>query len=182
MESLNPYLGEIMHEDLLRHYVEGRRRAYAGGGEGVYSKDSKLQGFKVFEWQNPNLPYYFEDHYTDSPERPGNFGGFEINRVGGKDGNRLTYYSYNGGLTKEGLRIGEKEAYRRLMMFLAEHVEDVRFGKTVTFELEDSKGRWIYDGKGSIEDYGWKDEELISLNGVVVYKLSGSGISSIREF
>lgn len=182
MESLKPYLREIMHEDLVKHYIEGRKKAYAGGDESVYVPDPKIKGFKVFGWQNPDLPYHFEDHYTDNPERPGNFAGFEVNRIGGKDGNILTYYSYVGGLTKEGLRIGEEEIYTRLRMFLGEHCEDVRFGNKVAFGFEDREGKWAYEGWGGVEDYGWEDEESISLNGVVIYKLRGAGISSIKGF
>jgi hypothetical protein len=64
MEKLDSAMPEqeIMPLDLFRHYVEGRKNAYAGGGENVYKSDPQLSNFKVFNWMNPNLPYHFEDH------------------------------------------------------------------------------------------------------------------------
>lgn len=180
---------EIMPKDLFAHYVGGRNKAYATGGEGVYIPDNKIPGFKVFNWENPELPYHFEDHYTDSLELPGIFAGFEINRADSQEGKKLTFYIYNGNLTEDGLKLqeqtdeklrnGEAAVYERLMHFLGKYTEHVRFGKTVTFEHEDGLGKWVYEGNGRIESNGWEDEESISLNGVQVYKLSGTGISFV---
>ena len=65
MENMKSSVGqEIMPPELFKHYVDGRRQAYATGGEDVYVPDPKIPGFKVFNWKNPNLQYYFEDHYT----------------------------------------------------------------------------------------------------------------------
>lgn len=183
---------EIMPKDLFAHYVGGRNKAYATGGEGVYIPDNKIPGFKVFNWENAELAYHFEDHYTDSLELPGIFAGFEINRADSKDGKRLTFYIYNGNLTEDGLKLQEQTekglsteeavVYSRLMIFLGKYVEDVRFGKTVAFDLEDGLGKWAYEGKGRIEDHGWEDDEFISLNGIQVYKLRGTGLSFIKGF
>jgi len=176
---------QIMPQELFEHYVEGRKVAFATGGEDVYRPDPKISGFKVFNWKNPRLPYHFEDHYTDSPKMPGIFAGFEINRADSQEGKRLTFYIYSGDLTEDGLKLqeqtekglrsGEAVVYPRLMNFLDKYTEDVRFGKTVTHEFEDGLGKWIYEGKGRIEGHGWKDDEFISLNGVQMYKLRGTG-------
>lgn len=50
MEKLSSSMPEreIMPPDLFRHYVESRKKAYAGGGENVYVPDSKIPGFKLF--------------------------------------------------------------------------------------------------------------------------------------
>lgn len=192
MERVESNIGqkEILPKDLFAHYVEGRNRAYATGGEGVYIPDKKIRDFKVFNWKNSNLPYHLEDHYTDSPEIPGIFAGFEINRADTQAGKVLTFYIYDGSLTEDGLKLqeqtdkglrnGEAAVYERLMYFLGEYTEHVRFGKTVTFEHEDGLGKWVYEGKGRTEANGWEDEESISLNGVQVYKLSGTGISFVK--
>ncbi|MBI2021541.1 hypothetical protein HYS93_01510 [Candidatus Daviesbacteria bacterium] len=172
---------KILPSHLFKHYVEGRTKAYAGGGEDVYNPDPNLLGFKVFRWTNPDLPYHFEDHYTDNPQRPGNFGGFEINRESSEYGGVLSFYDYNGGLTNDGMRLGEVIIYPRLIRFLGEHVEVVRFGKNVVYTIEDESGNWVYQGIGEIEAYGWYDEELITNNGLLVYKLRGSGICFIPE-
>ncbi len=109
MEKLqDPSERNIMPPDLFKHYIDGRKKAYATGGERVYIPDAKIPGFKVFNWTNPNLQYYFEDHYTDRRQRPGNFGGFEITRENSEEGELLTFYDYSGGLSEEGLKLQEQ--------------------------------------------------------------------------
>ena len=46
----------------------------------------------------------------------------------------------------------------------------------------DGLGKWVYEGRGRVEDNGWEDEESISLNGVQMYKLRGTGHSFIQGF
>lgn len=80
------------------------------------------------------------------------------------------------------MKLGEGTVYERLVKFLSDHVEDVRFGKNVVFEIKDELGKWTYKGKATVEAYGWHDEELISRNGILLYKLIGSGICFISKF
>ena len=70
----------------------------------------------------------------------------------------------------------------RLVKFLGDHVEEARFGKTIAFDFEDGLGKWRYEGKGQVEEYGWHDEELISRNGILVYRLKGNGICFVPGF
>lgn len=173
---------QIMPQNLFRHYIEGRRNARFRTGESTYIPDISLPGFKVFRWQNPNLPFYYEDRFSDNNKRPGNFGGFEINRANSEKGEILTLYNYCGGLTKEGLKVGEIEVYDNLLQrFLEEH-DEIRFGKKVRFTIERKDGVWVYEGKGKVEDYGWADDESISLNGVEMYKLRGTGHTFVQGF
>lgn len=182
----------IMPPDLFNHYVERRKKAYATGGESVYVPDAKIPGFKVFNWKNPDFPYHFEDHYTDRRQRLGNFGGFEITREISEEGAPLTFYDYSGGLTEEGLKLqeqtekglstGEPVVYSRLTKFLGDHVTDIRFGKNVKFNFEDRLGKWTYKGLGQVEAYGWHDEETITCNGVLLYRIKGNGICFVPTF
>jgi len=174
---------EIMSPDLFKHYVAGRNQARFRTGESTYTSDPSLPGFKVFKWQNPDLPFLYEDRFADNPERPGNFGGFEINRANSEKREMLTFYNYSGGLTEEGLKVGEIEIYDNVLQsFLEEHVEEVRFGKNVRFTIEDKVGTWVYEGKGNTEYYGWVDDESITLNGSEVYKLRGTGLVFVPGF
>lgn len=173
---------EIIPPDLFRHYVDARKKAFATGGDQLYILDDALPGFKVFRWKNPELPYHFEDHYTDTLKGSGNFAGFEINRKNSRKGERLTFYDYSGGLTEEGMKLGEDAVYSRLRKFLGECTELVRIGRTGRFNFKDELGKWVYEGKATVEAYGWHDDELISRNGILVYKLRGNGICFIHGF
>lgn len=65
-------------------------------------------------------------------------------------------YVYAGGLTGEGLKLGEGEVYSKLTKFLSNHVTEVRFGKKVRFTIEDNYGDWVYEGDGEVKDWGGK--------------------------
>lgn len=173
----------IMPPDLFKHYIDSRAKARFSTGETTYIPDSTLSGFKCFTWQNPDLPYHFEDRFADSSKRPSDFGGYEINRENSDKGEMLTFYSYNGGLTEEGLKVGESEVYDRILQrFLEEHVEEIRFGKKVRFTIEENDDVWVYEGDGEIQTWSWKDKETIRRNGILFYELNGSGVCFIKGF
>lgn len=184
MEKLQvPSERNIMPPDLLKHYIDGRAKARFRTGETTYIPDPTLSGFKCFAWQNPDLPFHFEDRFADSSKRPGDFGGFEINRANSEKGEQLTFYDYSGGLTEEGLKVGESEVYDKVLQrFLEEHVEEIRFGKNVRFTIEDNDGVWIYESTGVILPWGWKDKETISRNDILLYELNGSGVCFVKGF
>jgi hypothetical protein len=172
---------KIMPQDLLECYIKSRKNTYASGKEPILGLN--VRGFKGY--RDVRYPYYYQDNYRDDQSRPGNFSGFEQITEGSYEGQGLTLYTYAGGLTEDGLKLqeqtekglrnGESVVYSRLVKFLGDHVSDVRFGKTVRFEFRDSLGKWVYEGKGRIEGHGWEDDEFISLNGVQMYKLRGTG-------
>lgn len=172
---------QIMPKDLLEHYIEARANGYASGKKAAEFWFQEASKFKRYKFHG-DTPYYYQDYYYDREERPGNFGGFEINSEYAYDGEKLTFYVYGGGLTNEGLALGEEAVYSRLQKFLAEHIPNVRFGKKNKFEFEDGAGIWVYEGDGEIGDWGWNDKERIIYNGQVVYELVGTGLCFTKGF
>ena len=166
---------EVLPPDLKDHFIEARRKAYAGGGE--YIMDNELLGFRVFRRDDPQRSYFYEDRYATGP---GNFSGFELVRRA-RESSKAAEYNYAGGLTEQGKKIGEEAVYDKLKKFLLEHAEEVRFGKQVEFSFQDESGEWIYVGNGEVKDWGWEDKEIIIYNGAVVYELNGSGICFIKR-
>lgn len=164
---------QIMPADLMECYIKARERTYASGKESVLGLNiPKLKGYR-----EELYPYFYQDNFRDDEKLPGNFRGFERISEQSYDGNMLTLYAYVGGLTDEGLKLGEEAVYGRLIKILRDHVRDIRFGKTVTFDYEDELGKWVYEGNGRVGSYGWEDDESINLSGVEVYKLRGIGFS-----
>lgn len=184
MEKLDEVAGrQIIPKDLFEHYIKARLGTFA-------SKEKEpvlglnIPGFKGYRY--PEEPkgddrFIYEDNFIDDGERPGNFAGFEVNKdqTRGKD---LTLYVYAGGLTEEGLRMGEADIYSKLKEFLRNHVAEVRFGKRVKFTIEDKGDTWVYEGSGEVKAWGWEDKERISYNGVLLYELNGNGACFIRGF
>lgn len=167
---------KIMPQDLLECYIRARTDTYASGKEPVLGLN--IPGFKGY--REEVYPYFYQDNYVDNKRRPGNFGGFELITDGSCDGDKLTFYTYAGGLTEEGLKLGEKAVYSKLTEFLRDHVAEVRFGKKVKFTIEDESGTWVYEDDGEVKPWGWEDKEKISHNGVLLYELNGNGACFIR--
>lgn len=163
---------EILPADLFEHYVAGRANGYASGKRALlHLNHSGQRGYCYYQ---KGSPYYYQDNFV---EGEGRFAGYEINSQDYLFGPACVFYAYEGGLTKEGLELGEEQVYLRLRKFLAEHVSEVRFGKEVWFTFEDELGRWTYEGQGIFTNRGWRDEERLSLNGRILHELSGLGIS-----
>lgn len=174
---------QIMPREVFEHFVRARTDTYASGRESVMGLNiPRFKGYRYPEEPKEGVDrFVYEDNFKDSKKRPGNFGGFEIVKDVTSD-EEVTLYSYAGGLTKEGLKLGEEVVYERLMKFLGQNASDVRFGKNATYNFEDELGKWTYEGKGRKEDYGWKDDEVISLNGAPMHKLRGNGLVFIPGF
>lgn len=47
------------------------------------------------------------------------------------------------------------------------------------FDIEDQEGNWQYEDYGSLKPWGWEDRERITLNHVLVYEFSGTGVSFV---
>lgn len=171
---------QIMPRDVFTDYVNGRKDTFASDKDPILNLN--IPGWKGYQYHRKDSSNYYQDNYHDDKERPGNFGGFEIMSRDSYTGKKLVFYGYAGGLTKAGEKFGEAIVYTRLRKFLKDHVEEVRFGKSVAFDFENGLGKWVYEGKGRIEDYGWEDGEFLSLNGAQVYKLRGTGLSFIKGF
>lgn len=157
----------------------GRKEGFASGKNPT--PNLNLLGWKGYKHHSEVSPNYYQNNYCDDEERLGIFGGFEIISKDSYKGKKLILYSYAGGLTEEGEKFGEAVVYTRLRKFLKDHVEEVRFVNSVTFEFKDEYGEWMYKAKGRKEKYGWEDDEFLSLNGVQTYKLRGAGLSFIKE-
>lgn len=173
---------QIMPNDLFEHYVSARTNTYASGREPVSGLN--IPGFKGYRF--PEKPreddrFIYEDNYLDGEERAGNFAGFEVNRdvISGK---QSTYYSYVGGLTEEGLKLGESVVYSKLTRFLKNHAAEARFGKNIKFTIEDGGDTWVYEGIGEIKPWGWVDKESIKRNDTLLYELNGNGACFIKGF
>ena len=105
---------ELMPVDLREFYARARENTFAAGLPPV--DDPLIWGSKELKFKEGNL--YYHDRYFDSPERPGNFAGIEIVSEGLYGGKPLAIYSYAGGLTEPGLKLGESTVYGRLQKFL----------------------------------------------------------------
>lgn len=171
---------KIIPPTIFSHYVNARKSTYASGKKSVLGLHTPQ--FKGYEYHIEGTPYYYQDNYTDSSDRLGNFSGVEVNSSDSFDGTLLTTYNYGGGLTEEGMKDGESAVYSRLVRFLGYHVEEVRFGKDVTYTFEDEQGQWKYEGHGAVSAWGWEDREQILHNGKLVYDLIGIGMCFVPEY
>lgn len=171
---------EIMPKDLLEFYGRARKNTYAGSVKpetGITIPNSK--GYRYSE---EGSPYYYQDEYFDTSDRPGNFGGLELIRKESFEGQEVSLYSYAGGLTERGLELGEGAVYTILQQFLSDKASQARFGNTLNTELENESGTWAYQGDGEVTPWGWIDSEKILLNGELVYELRGTGICFIPGY
>lgn len=171
---------EILPKDLSEYYVRARKNTFASGKKPVMNL--YLPNFWGYEYHENVSPYYYQDNYFDSKDRPGNFSGIEIISKDNFESTFLTTYNYGGGLTEEGMEEGESAVYSRLTTFLKVHAEEVRFGKNVSFSFEDEDGEWVYKGEGEITSMCWEDKEEILHNGKKVYELTGVGMSFIEGY
>ena len=168
---------ESLPHDLQEFWTRARANTYAGDTvpiPGLTSPGST--GYRYFEENNP---YIYTDEYHSHSKTPGKFAGAEMIRKYRYDGQRTAFYTYAGGLTEEGLKLGEETVYEILKKVLKEKAEIVRFGNRVMTEVENQDGRWQYEGYGSLKPWGWEDKERITLNHVLVYELSGTGVSFV---
>jgi len=173
---------KIMPQHLFEHYVMARSHTFASEKEALLGLNIPgLMGYRYPEEPLVDNPFIYEDNYNDDVSRPGNFAGFELNRDRAK-GKEYTLYVYAGGLTKEGLELGEKVVYSILSIFLKAHAAEVRFGKKVIFTIKDGEDIWVYEGDGEVKPWGWEDNETIKRNDTLLYELNGNGVCFIKGF
>ena len=163
---------ELMPVTLREFYARARENTFAAGMFPV--DDPLIWGSKELRFSEGNL--YYHDRYFDNPQRPGNFAGIEIVSEGLYGGKQLIVYTYGGGLTKQGLKLGESTVYESLPKFLQKNAQITRFGGNVRDIFNNDAGTWIYESKGLVRDRGWADEEYINLDGDLVYDFSGQGV------
>ncbi|MDO8499017.1 MAG: hypothetical protein Q7S44_04500 [bacterium] len=181
----HPAEREILPKDLREFFVRARRATYAGNAKPVDTPllpRAKELVYTTDPTQEPNSPYYYYDSYDDRGERPGNFAGAERITSLLEGGDPVLRCQYVGGLTNEGLKLGEGTIYGRLQRVLKEHVEKVRFGNKVKVSFADDKGDWVYEDKGMVEDWGWSGRERIYHKGILVYDIIYGGNCYLRGF
>lgn len=159
-------------EQIYDFWGFARLQAYAGGGE--YKINRSLSGYKVFTHRERSLVLRFRDQYTDNPDTPGKFSGFEIIRTL-PSGKIYFTYMYGGGLTNKGLEIGENVVYSKLRTFLRNNIWTARFGNNINTVSDDEYGKWEFINNGEKRDWGWKDEEILNLDGTPIHEVIGSG-------
>lgn len=168
---------ESLPRGLKEFWTRARTNTYAGDATPIPGISSP--GSSGFHYDEENCPYIYVDEYHTHAKSPGNFIGTEMVRKYRFDGPRVALYTYAGGLTKNGLTLGEETIYGILKKVLREKAEIVRFGNRIMTEIENQDGHWQYEGYGSLKPWGWDDKERITLNHVLVYELSGAGVSFV---
>jgi len=166
-------------QDLKAFLVRARINTYVSGVEPIPSASSP--GAKLFRYFEQKMPYIYLDEYHTHTQKPGVFSGAEMVRREREDGPRLFHYSYNGGLTVEGLQLGEEVVFGILKGALQEKADVVRLGNRVMFDIDiaicgEQSSLWQYEGYGTAKPWGWQDIERIIHNQVLVYELAGQGI------
>ena len=165
---------EFLPLDLQKFWARARVNTYAGDATpipGITSPGST--GFRYHE-EKSDL-FYIDEFHTHS-KIPGRFIGGEAIRQGSYMGLRSGFYHYAGGLTEEGLKLGEETVYGVLKKVLKERAEVVRFGNRVMIDIEGQGGNWQYEGYGSIKPWSWEDRERITLNHALLYEFVGTGV------
>jgi len=126
-------------------------------------------------YHDEQSPYFYQDRYFDTPNRPGNFFGIEVISSASFDGPPVLACSYGGGLSDAGMALGEAAVYGVLRPVLREHAAGARFGRRLTVPHDDDMGTWLYEDNGQVAPWGWYGTERIAHNGLVVYELLYSG-------
>lgn len=162
---------EIMPATLREFYARARAETFASDMPSI--KNPMIPGSTELRYKEGN--FYYHDRYFDNEENPGRFVGMEIVSEGSYEGQPLSVYSYAGGLTERGSRLGESTVYERLKKFLQKNAQTARFGGKVRDLLKDEVGIWIYESKGMVTRWGWADVEYLNLEGDLVYEFQGEG-------
>ena len=168
---------QIMPREVFDHFVKARVNTFASGKKPISGLNVMgFEGYRYPDKNNEGATFLYEDNFQVSEDRKSaHFAGYEVNKdiASGKVN---TVYLYGGGPTKEGIDVGDKIVNNALILFLAEHANEVRFGKNVRFEHKDPSGNiWVYEGKGERKDHGWGDEEKLTRNGVPMHTFEGKG-------
>lgn len=173
--------GPIKREALplpLRGFL-ARARANTYASDGSPESNPLIPGSKELRYEEDNNFMRYHDRYFDVLERPGNFAGVELVTAQRYDGSEhLMVYSYGGGLTSDGLELGEGSVYGSLQEFLKAESGRARMGES--FKVQ--SGEWEYENDGEVTDWGWKDRELLRKNGVLVHEVNAQGICLIKGF
>src|SRR3989304_10378735 len=186
-ETGRPREREILPRDLRAHYIEARMNTWASNSERFSSWDLTVPGSKGFVYPAPGMeaehpsPYLYKDIYIDGKEN-GSFSGRETNTSGGNENDLITLYSCMGGLTGEGMELGEGFIYGRLLRgFLKDYSRDLRFGKNFSpiaiLLSQMPQTIFILKSVGKREGRTWHDEESIEIEGgPKIYVFKGEGI------
>lgn len=172
----------ILPRDVLDHYIYARKNTYAWLPSSATIPDLSTPGSKGFEYppesmeeSGYNLPYRYRDQWISGKEN-GAFAGREVNFSRYDENDLITWYSYIGGLTEEGMKQGEDFVYGLLLRgFLRSYADQVRLGENVQFEHQIEQGVLVYKGEGIRVGRSWHDVETIELNGVRLYFGKGDG-------
>jgi len=180
-EADRPNESPILPRDVLAHYVSARRNTYAWMPSSAAIPDLSIPGTKGFAYPPEeiepgyNLPYRYTDEWVSGKEK-GAFSGREVNFSRYDENDLITWYSYMGGLTEEGIKHGEGFVYGLLLRgFLRMHADQVRLGGNVKFEEKIEQGSAAYKGEGVRVGRNWHDVEKIELNGTLLYVARGDG-------
>lgn len=171
-----PIEREILPLPLKGFLARARADTYASNG--IPERNPLIPGSKELRYKEDGFMCY-HDRYFDVPGRPGNFAGMELVTAERFDGSEhLMVYTYGGGLTAEGLELGEGPVYGSLQDFLKEQAPRARMGES--FKVQD--GEWEYENEGEITDWGWKDRETLRKNGILVHEVNAQGIALVKGF
>lgn len=180
-ERHRPKERAIMPRDLLDHYIMARMNTYSWMDPSEADPDLSIPGSKGFIFPPQRLepadksPYMYIDEWVNGKEK-GSFAGKEINLARYNVLDVITVYFYMGGLTEEGMKLGEGFVYTLLLRgFLRGYPTQTRLGENVQFEAKFPQGKAIYKGAGIKLGRFWHDVETIELDGERLYIGRGDG-------
>jgi hypothetical protein len=174
-DSPNPQEIKLPPEVLEFVKIAREDYGYASGN----AAEELPNGDSLYRFSNENL--YYEDCFRiyteDDLEK---VRGMEIVTEGGwrETGggfNRLFWYGYRGGLTKEGTKLDKDTVFFQLQEFLRNHSDQVRLGREP--HLVFSNREWHYESLTSFMPTlsQWHDIEELKSQGITHHRLFGDG-------
>lgn len=169
--SRRPELELVLPPNLKQFTEMARGNTYAAGVEPQITRD----GFKLLSYKSPLFLYV--DRWNTSRTQDGAFGGMEIVRDNDntKSGFILLTYTYAGGLTEEGIKLGKDAVFPELRWFLKKFTKTAHFGLTMIEHKKAGRATWTYRSRGLRTPWGWMDREEMLRKGKLIYNLGGQG-------
>lgn len=105
--------------------------------------------------------FYYQECYLANNNRPGSFSGSANIRKNHERGDLLFSFNYGGGLSFQGLTLGEETIYSALSEILNTNPHLFRLGNFHEVPFEYDRHRYVYVDAGQIEPWGFRGVESL---------------------